>query len=321
MRRRKKGAFTLIELLVVITIIGILIALLLPAVQAAREAARRMQCGNNLKQIGLASHNFQNQYGHFPPGYLGPIPQPPDSSAFQGQAVSCLVFILPFMELNNVWEPMDADISSYGGISLFDLAQEGDAYWSRVDAWTMAQTKIGAFVCPSDTPYDKPDPAAYIRFYYDTSESSGTISRSRFDDGAGDSLGRTNYLGVAGFSGFVAQPSYDFFRGVFYNRSQTDFRDITDGSSHTLLFGEAMGGSLPLDDGEGSYTWIGAGVMGTGYGLDKESGWYQFSSNHPGIVQFCLADGSTRQIALEIEDDLFKYYAGAIADGRTINIP
>jgi len=290
-------------------------------VQAAREAARRMQCSNNLKQIGLGAHNFENQHGRFPPGYLGPIPQPPASDEFRGQAVGCLVFILPFMELSNVWEPMDVDISAHDGISLIDLAQEGAPYYARGNAWAMAQTKIGAFICPSDTPYDKPDPAAFTRFYYDSSQNAGTISRSRFTDGDGNPLGRTNYLGVSGFSGYIAQPNYDFLRGVFWNRSQIGFRDIVDGSSHTLLFGEAMGGNLPPLDGEGSYAWIGCGVMGTGYGLSKESGWYQFSSHHPGIVQFCLADGSTRPISVDIEADLFEYYAGAIADGRTIQIP
>ncbi len=149
----------------------------------------------------------------------------------------------------------------------------------------------------------------------------GTISRGIFPDGEGDSLGRTNYFGVAGFSGYIDQPSYDFFRGVFYNRSQTDFRDIADGSSNTLLFGEAMGGSLPPTNGSGSYAWIGAGTMGMGYGLDEESEWCQFSSHHPGIVQFCLADGSVRQISITIDDDTFRFYSGAIADGQTVQIP
>ncbi len=106
MTRSRRGAFTLVELLVVITIIGILIALLLPAVQAAREAARRTQCSNNLKQIGLAAHNFEQANGRFPPGYLGPIPQSNSTSAAefstQVQQMGCLSFLLPFMELSNV---------------------------------------------------------------------------------------------------------------------------------------------------------------------------------------------------------------------------
>ena len=88
--RRQKLAFTLVELLVVITIIGILISLLLPAVQAAREAARRLQCQNNLKQIGLAIHNYENANGMFPPGGL--------SSKAGGYGFSWLVRILPYIE-------------------------------------------------------------------------------------------------------------------------------------------------------------------------------------------------------------------------------
>ena len=87
MRWQARHGFTLVELLVVITIIGILIALLLPAVQAAREAARRMQCGNNLKQIGLATQNFESTYGHFPPAFTSGV----------GHA-TWLVLILPYLE-------------------------------------------------------------------------------------------------------------------------------------------------------------------------------------------------------------------------------
>jgi prepilin-type N-terminal cleavage/methylation domain-containing protein len=315
---RSFAGFTLVELLVVITIIAILIALLLPAVQAAREAARRAECSNHLKQIGLGAHNFQNLYNRFPPGYLGPKPQPMGPS-FSAQFICSIPFLLPYMEMTNVWQPMDVDKPQHADISIFDLDRKGDIYWTRPHAWTMAQTKIGTFVCPSDTPYEKPDPLALICFYYLAPD--GTMdARSIGPAGSGNPLARTNYLAVAGYIGHIGQPGYDAYQGVFYNRSQIDFRDILDGSSNTLLFGEAMGGSLPPGEGGYSYAWIGAATMCTGWGLSDSSGWWQFSSNHPGIVQFCLADGSIRPLATQIDFDLLQNL-GAIADGQTAQPP
>ena len=109
-----RRGFTLVELLVVIAIIGILVALLLPAVQAAREAARRMQCSNNLKQLALACHNFHDVNRGFPPGLLchkTPYPNPPTAAFDLGQGVGTLPFILPYIELQNVRDEFDIDLN------------------------------------------------------------------------------------------------------------------------------------------------------------------------------------------------------------------
>ena len=313
MKRSLREAFTLVELLVVITIIAILVALLLPAVQAAREAARRTHCSNNLKQIGLAAIHFEHYYGRFPPGYLGQMPQMFSPPTYDAQYAGVLAHILPYMELNNVWEPSDTDIASHGGISVYDITRKGDVFWNRTQAWTAAQAKIAAFTCPSDTPYDKSGAVwVLVTPYFDG--SSTLWFEATYLPGAGNALGRTNYLGVAGYFGHVGLPGVDCNQGVFWNRSKIDFRDITDGSSNTLLFGEATGGT------DNSYTWFAAAIMVTCWDLPEDPGWASFGSYHHGVVQFCLADGSVAALSTKIDHDTFQRL-GAIADGIPVEIP
>jgi len=143
-RRQKRSGFTLIELLVVIAIIAVLIALLLPAVQQAREAARRTQCKNNLKQIGLALHNYNDTYGVFPP--LGFFRTDATSDSWSAHAR-----ILPFLEQANLQDLIDWNVSYVAGATIPALA-------------TVTQTRVPVYLCPSD-PNDRPRPDGAITHY------------------------------------------------------------------------------------------------------------------------------------------------------------
>src|SRR5262245_24967297 len=105
---RPRNGFTLIELLVVIAIIAVLIGLLIPAVQKVREAASRITCANNLKQLGLACHNYDSAHGRLPPGYLGPIPNERylDPNSDRIQNVGLLVYLLPYVEQDTLYRQL-----------------------------------------------------------------------------------------------------------------------------------------------------------------------------------------------------------------------
>ncbi len=316
MVKRRAAGFTLIELLVVMTIIGILVALLLPGVQASREAARRATCVNNLKQIGLAAQGFESVHHRFPPGYLGPIPQGTGES-WDGQWTGSLVYLLAYLELKDVRARVDTDRPNHGSISLLDLDRVGDEYWDRDQAWTAAQTKIAAFVCPSGDPYASDHTFVLRHHYYAPNEGKIHCVGGYFAGGEGNVLGRTNYLGVAGGIGRTDCPSWDRRAGVFTNRSRVGLSDIRDGSSNTLLFGEATGkirtGTNKTHYG---FSWFGCGVMCTAWGFSEDV-WHTFDSEHPDIVHFCYADGSVRSLNKIMDTDTLISLSG-ISEGDVV---
>jgi prepilin-type N-terminal cleavage/methylation domain-containing protein len=310
---RARHAFTLVELLVVIAIIGVLVALLLPAVQAAREAARRMSCSNNLKQLALAAHNFHDVYNRFPPGFCGPKPHAGYAAANHGQNtwLGAIAYIAPYMEQKNA-----ADLIQ---VTLDQQRLVGPAWSDNSSTFAASQASVKSMLCPSTNSRQQSDGVVFTVNHFVTGPSgmpptltitSQVVRWPPPLTGGTQNIGRSNYLGVAGRYGNFDNPSILHFEGILGSRTVNRFADVTDGSSNVLLFGESIGGKRPLGGGLGgegifSLSWMGSGTMITAFGLkDTQSvrpRWSMFSSEHPNIVQFSFGDGSVRKVSLNVD--------------------
>ncbi len=213
--RVRKGAhcaFTLVELLVVIAIIGILVALLLPAIQAAREAARRSQCTNNLRQLGVAAVNYESAKKAFPYGRRAGFELDKNGNKVAIQQWGHLAFILPYVEDAALHDLID-----------FNYAPEDDHNLAA------RQAKLALFICPSDTSEDRLETPRCIQ------------GMSQWSN-----VGRTNYFGNGGSdtgqSKLVGDLDVEQNNGIFVTNLEVKFKHITDGSSHTALYSEAIRG-------------------------------------------------------------------------------
>jgi prepilin-type N-terminal cleavage/methylation domain-containing protein/prepilin-type processing-associated H-X9-DG protein len=330
--RRRRGGFTLIELLVVIAIIAVLIAMLVPAVQKVREAAARTQCANNLKQIGVAAHNFHDAKKVFPPGYFGPAPTNEVSAGSDPdeQWLGHLPMIMPYLEQDSLYKmfqfttALPATPSSTLGAGGFDIYRSTYAWWepyptagqtygspTQFSNYAAAKQTISTLICPADVnspvpqnPTPGTDGVIIGMHFYHTGTSTTTIS-IWFDDYYGVEtyapFGKSNYHGVGGTGkGNSTSPNTNLYEGIFTNRSANSLAKIADGTSNTLMYGERCGIVFPsspprkIDGG-----WVGMGALYTARGLvtgDINAQVIQFSSYHAGVVQFCFADGSVRRL-------------------------
>ena len=307
---RMRMGFTLVELLVVIAIIGILIALLLPAVQAAREAARRMQCANNLKQIGLGVHCFHEARGGIVPCHLTGI-----GHAGWG------ALILPYLEQGNLVDGIDMEAPWY----FFPDA--------------VVSEQIPAYYCPSRARSVRLSSDWNARFGH-SHPDGGALSDYAMNAGSGASYPWWDSGTTEGVSDGVAyRPDLTsgMTSGVKYSNWKTllSFRDIADGLSHTLLIGEKFVNPLRhgrTECGDGTW-WSGdvhsptVRVAGTRYPLSRSDTdptsfpdpvQMPFGGPHPnGICQFVLCDGSVRSLSPTIDARLLGFLA-VRDDGETV---
>ncbi len=333
---RRTAGFTLIELLVVIAIIAILIGLLLPAVQKVREAAARAQCQNNLKQIGLAAHNYESAYSALPYGMIAGDVKNTNGTLdgfYKGPQLGVMFYILPYMEQENLFRQftIDTTLNNIGVTTSPNGAPNHQSWWQRNPDYTLSLNKIKTYLCPSDSVQTAAETKAGVLLGgRPVTPGDVFVYSGGFTNGNTYEIGKSNYAGVSGAMGDgvcttcpADGPNFNMqkYAGIFVNRKQTAITSITDGTSNTLMFGEGLGGSVvgqPTSSTAGApkvsqrdryWAWVAVGGIPAKFGLSPggganpgtngsnlPGGWNYFSSNHTGIVNFCMGDGSVRPV-------------------------
>jgi prepilin-type N-terminal cleavage/methylation domain-containing protein/prepilin-type processing-associated H-X9-DG protein len=305
--RRKSLGFTLVELLVVIAIIGILVALLLPAVQAAREAARRMQCTNNLKQMGIAFHNYHDTVKVFPAGRMscdgwtgGPCA---GKQWWERQGTSGWVMLLPYLEQQPLYD-------QFGGFemgALFPTSAPSNA-WRTPEIDQAMRQRPNVFVCPSAIakPMRGNEATANYAMCHGSRGPSWGMNQANLKHG---NTGMFNYL------------------------EPYAMKHVTDGTANTIFAGEV----LAADTAESSNRWVvgsrhldslrstenpvntppGTGIVLTAYGYSCNGA---FGSLHPGGANFLFGDGHVRFISETIDLAIYRALSTR-KGGESVSLP
>jgi len=288
----KNRGFTLIELLVVIAIIAILIGLLLPAVQKVREAAARTQCQNNLKQITLASHNYDSANGNLPPGItMDPLQPANNGFTFAAPCIGGLTYLLPFIEQNNLYMSLNPTPAQYAIINNNQF--HSTPWWGNATYFNASKAKIKTFLCPSDNA-DLQAIGTFVILYCDANYL--TFTGGYYPNPTGQLFGKSNYSPCAGSIGAPQVNFYGTWMGVFTANSSNKVGALADGTSTTIFFGETLGGEAPPQPRQFCLAWMGAGAFATAWGLPNLAQWYTYGSRHTNVVQFGFGDGSVRNI-------------------------
>jgi prepilin-type N-terminal cleavage/methylation domain-containing protein len=313
---RSRLGFTLVELLVVIAIIGILVGLLLPAVQAAREAARRMQCSNNLKQLALSLHNYESSTKSFPPGSILPRtpainPYPPTSHnnpMARTAGWTWSGFIMPYIEQSAMYNRTVA-AQPVMGLTVVDPV-------TRV----LLQSQLGTFRCPSDTGPTLNDAPSESHFRYGLTNQGSDWYVDGATAGPRVALATSNYVAMHHHRNFQINTTTGVwtYTGAFGPNSNTKFGKISDGTSNTICIGERayrVNGVMMhaavwagcasawhddcIDDswatGRSPVNPVQSAIYGT---FARQQA---LSSNHVGGVQVALFDGSVHFLSENID--------------------